>query len=55
VRGLVHAFPKRDHPVIGAACQVAFPDASDMRTYQFDAPVVRRSPVNAPVPVTSSL
>ena len=55
VNGLVPALPERDHIPNVADCQLALPDASVVRTYQFDAPVVRRNPVNAPVHATSSL
>jgi hypothetical protein len=55
VAGLVPELPVSPHHPPAAACQLAFPDASVVRTYPLDAPVVRRNPVNAPVQDTSSL
>jgi hypothetical protein len=55
VSGLVHVLPESPHPLVAAACQVALPDASVVSTYPATDQVVRRNPVNAPVPATSSL
>ena len=55
VTGLVPELPVSPHHPPDAACQEAFPDASVVRTYPLDAPVVRRNHVNAPVQDTSSL
>lgn len=49
----VIAFPANPHPEDAAACQLAFPRASVVRTYPAVAPVVRRNPENEPVPATS--
>jgi hypothetical protein len=52
------AFPERDHPVLlpppEAAAQRAFPEASLVRTYPFDAPESILRPWKVPVPTTSS-
>ena len=53
VAGLVPALPESPHPPLAATCQLAFPEASVVRTYPVDTPVVRRNPVNAPVQATS--
>lgn len=53
VSGSVPALPERAHPEFATDCQLAFPDASVVRTYPSVAPVVRRNPVNAPVHATS--
>ena len=49
------AFPESPHAEFATDCQLAFPVTSVVSIYQFIAPVVRRSPMNAPVHATSSL
>jgi len=44
VRGLVHEFPERDHAEFATDCQVAFPEASDVRIYPDTAPDDIRRP-----------
>ena len=53
------AFPERDHPVLLpphplAAAHLALPEASEVRTYPFDAPERILRPWKVPVPTTSS-
>ncbi len=55
VVGLVPEFPVSPHPPHAEACQVALPVASEVSTYPVVGLVVTRSPVNEPVPATSSL
>jgi hypothetical protein len=55
VSGLVHELPERDHPEIGAACHLAFPVASVVRTNPLVAPEDIRIFWNEPVPAKSSL
>ncbi len=50
VSGFVDELPERDHPPF---CQLALPEASVVRTYPLDAPVVRRNPENDHVHTTS--
>ena len=52
---MVPEFPERDHPELATDCQVAFPEASVVRTYPDVTHVVRRNPKNEPVQATSSL
>lgn len=54
MRGLVPALPVRPHPPLAAICQVALPEASEVRIYHAVGFVERRRPVNAPVPATVS-
>lgn len=44
VSGLVPALPVRAHPEVAATCQVAFPEASEVRTYPLVAPDDTRRP-----------
>jgi len=55
VSGLVSALPVSPHAELVTVCHVALPLASEVRTYPDVAPVVRRNPVNDPVPATESL
>lgn len=51
-------FPESVHPVLApaeAAAQRAFPEASEVRTYPFDAHERILRPWKVPVPTTSSL
>ena len=49
-------FPENPHPVpVVTFAHLAFPDASEVRTYPFDAPESILSPWNDQVPATVSL